>query len=69
MSPQLATNIRSRRQSAGLSQLALAERTGLSQTWISRLEQGGANPTFETLSRIADALEINVSELLIEERA
>ncbi|MFB1487752.1 MULTISPECIES: helix-turn-helix transcriptional regulator [unclassified Thiocapsa] len=63
MSNTLARNLRKLRVSAGLSQDDLAERTGLSQTWISRLESGGANPTIETLSSIAEALEIRVHDL------
>ncbi len=66
MSTALATNIRERRQAAGLSQEALAELTGLSQTWISRLESGDGNPTIETLTRVAKAFEINLSDLLCE---
>lgn len=66
MSTALATNIRERRQAAGLSQEALAELTGLSQTWISRLETGDGNPTIETLTRVAKAFEINLSDLLCE---
>ncbi len=66
MSTALATNIRERRQAAGLSQEDLAALTGLSQTWISRLEKGDGNPTIETLMRVANALEINISDLLCE---
>jgi transcriptional regulator with XRE-family HTH domain len=59
----LARNLRHRRVSAGLSQGDLAERTGLSQTWISRLETGGANPTIETLTILAEGLSIRVHDL------
>ena len=62
----LARNIRQQRQAAGLSQEVLAELSGLSQTWISRLEQGDANPTMETLTSLAQALEIDVAALLTE---
>ncbi len=62
----LARNIRQQRQAAGLSQEVLAELSGLSQTWISRLEHGDANPTMETLTSLAQALEIDVAALLTE---
>jgi transcriptional regulator with XRE-family HTH domain len=63
MSNALARNLRHRRVSAGLSQEDLAERTGLSQTWISRMEIGQANPTMETLETVAEALSIRVHDL------
>ena len=63
MSNALARNLRHRRVSAGLSQEDLAERTGLSQTWISRMELGAANPTMETLNTLADGLSIRVHDL------
>jgi transcriptional regulator with XRE-family HTH domain len=63
MSNALARNLRHRRVSAGLSQEDLAERTGLSQTWISRLEMGRANPTMETINTLAAGLSIRVHDL------
>jgi transcriptional regulator with XRE-family HTH domain len=63
MSNAFARNRRYRRVSAGLSQEDLAERTGLSQTWISRLEAGGANPTMETLNTLAEGLSIRLHDL------
>jgi transcriptional regulator with XRE-family HTH domain len=52
-----------------LSQEELAERTGLSQTWISRLEKGTANPTMGTLKSLSDALSIGVQDLFEEQVA
>src|SRR5690242_1608153 len=51
--------LRSCRQSAGLSQEGLAERSGLSVRAISKLERGHARwPYQDTLRRLADALEL-----------
>ncbi|CRI66916.1 Uncharacterized HTH-type transcriptional regulator y4dJ [Thiocapsa sp. KS1] len=66
MTNALARNLRLRRVSAGLSQDELAERTGLSQTWISRLELGSANPTVSTLTILAEGLQIGLHELFDE---
>jgi transcriptional regulator with XRE-family HTH domain len=45
------------RSEAGLSQRALAERMGTTQSVISRLEEsGGANNRLDTLARVAAAL-------------
>lgn len=43
------------RQRAYLTQRDLAERMGTSQSAIAKLEQGGTNPTIETLERCAEA--------------
>ena len=46
------------RTEAGLSQLALAERMGTTQSVISRLEEGGgAKNRIDTLARVATALD------------
>lgn len=44
------------RTSEGLTQKELSERTGIAQGDISRLENGGGNPSVKTLQRIAKAL-------------
>ena len=69
MSNILARNLRQRRQAAGLSQTELADRSGLSQTWVSRLERGAGNPTLETLQSLAEAFEVEVTALLDEDAA
>jgi transcriptional regulator with XRE-family HTH domain len=43
------------RQRAHLTQRELAERAGMSQPAIAKLEHGTANPTLETLARCAAA--------------
>ena len=46
------------RTGAGLSQRALAERMGTTQSVISRLEEGGgARNRLDTLARVAEALD------------
>lgn len=45
----------------GLSQTALGERLHMSQTQISRLELGEHTPSFETLLRITEALDLELS--------
>lgn len=41
------------RQNSGLTQKELAERTGIAQGDISKLERGTANPSIKTLLRLA----------------
>lgn len=43
----------SAREASGLTQKDLAERTGIAQGDISKLETGNANPSLRTLQRLA----------------
>jgi len=52
------------RAAAGLTQEQLAERSGFSQQYISRLEQGRRNPTVVTLYELATALGVSHVELV-----
>lgn len=65
----LVHNVRALRQEAGLSQAELADRVGVSQTWISRLELGQGNPTLSTLNRLAEAFDVRIADLLGEQAA
>jgi len=52
----LAVQIAELREKRSLTQAQLAERTGIDQADISRIERGSTHPTEKTLLRIADAL-------------
>jgi predicted RNase H-like HicB family nuclease/DNA-binding XRE family transcriptional regulator len=60
VSPEVAVPILIRwaRSEAGLTQADLAERLGIGQPRIADLETPGANPSLETLSAIAAALNL-----------
>jgi transcriptional regulator with XRE-family HTH domain len=60
----LGTTLRHYRQHVGLSQPALAARTGLNPTYIGQIEQGQRNVSVLSLLRIAEALGISLSSLL-----
>ena len=51
------TILRDARGRAGLSQAALAERTGTSQATISAYESGRKQPSVDTLSRLLAAMD------------
>ena len=61
---QVAKAIRSLRQRSGLSQRQLAMRMGVPRTYVSKIENEKATPTLSSLSRLADALEVSVPDLL-----
>ncbi len=44
------------RKASGLTQKDLAERTGIAQGDISKLENGSANPSLRTLQRLAEGM-------------
>jgi predicted ATPase len=68
--PTLATMLRRHRVTAGLSQEALAERSGLSVRGVSDLERGLSRaPRLDTLTRLADALELDAAGRLALVRA
>jgi DNA-binding XRE family transcriptional regulator len=56
----IAMQIIALREKAGLTQVELAEQTGISQADISRIERGATSPTAKTLRRIAEALNAEV---------
>jgi len=61
---QVAFAIRCLRQRAGLSQRQLALRMGVPRTYVSKIENEKATPTLSSLSRLADALEVSIPDLL-----
>ncbi len=44
------------RQTTGMTQKELSEKTGITQADISRLESGSANPSLKTLQRLAEGM-------------
>ncbi len=61
---ELATRLRVARAASGLSQEALAHRTGIPYRRYQALEAGTLNPTLRTLVRVADALRVDVWDLV-----
>lgn len=53
--------ILSARLEAKLTQAQLAEKVGMKQAAIARLESGKASPSFKTLNRIAKALDKKIA--------
>ena len=44
------------RRAKGLTQRELSERTGITQSDLSKLENGSANPSTKTLQRLAEGM-------------
>lgn len=66
VSPRLAVKLELRwaRQDAGLTQAQLAARAGVSQPQIAKLEHPRANPTIDTLEKVARALGLRLEVAL-----
>ncbi|HYZ18489.1 MAG TPA: helix-turn-helix transcriptional regulator [Gaiellaceae bacterium] len=58
---QIAEQVAEQRKARGLSQAELAELTGTTQSAIARLEAGGRPPRLDTLLRIAEALDCDLT--------
>lgn len=56
--------IKTLRQKKGLTQKQLGDLCGMADSAIRRYENGRAKPKIETLQKIADALDIKISELI-----
>jgi DNA-binding XRE family transcriptional regulator len=52
--------LRARREELGFTQSDLSSRTGIQKAEISRIEHGKSNPTWNTLHKITDALDLDV---------
>ncbi|WP_067668993.1 helix-turn-helix domain-containing protein [Nocardia miyunensis] len=58
---ELGAAVRDLRERTGLTQVELADRAGLKQPAVARLEAGGTMPTIPVLERIAEALGVRLS--------
>jgi transcriptional regulator with XRE-family HTH domain len=62
-----ASRLRQIRQIKGLSQEELADRAGLHRTYVGSVERGERNISIDNMECLANALEIDIIELLKEE--
>jgi transcriptional regulator with XRE-family HTH domain len=61
---QVGPRIRSLREAMGLSLRDLGERAGVSAPMLSQVERGETSPTLATAQRIANGLDLSLSQLL-----
>ena len=59
----LGQNVRHRRETRGLTQEKLAEKSNLDSTYISGIERGLRNPGIKNVARLAKALGFTTAEL------
>ena len=59
-----AQNLRALRRARGLSQEELAHQAGIDRTYISALERNVYNASIDVVDRLAEVLDVDVTELL-----
>ena len=52
-------NIRERREQLGISQKELAEKAGISQSFLCDIEQGRCKPSIDTAVKLAQVLDVS----------
>lgn len=62
-----ARELKGWRLKRGVGQVDLAQKAGLTQATISRIESHLEQPQLETLTRLAEALEIDLTQFFLEE--
>ncbi|MCG6189112.1 helix-turn-helix domain-containing protein [Maribellus maritimus] len=61
---KIGKNIVRLREKKGLRQIDLAIELDIDDSSLRRIESGRTNPTILTLKKIADVLEVNLSEIV-----
>jgi transcriptional regulator with XRE-family HTH domain len=61
---RIGLNLQRLRRERGLSQEELAHRASVHQTYLSGVEQGKRNPSVMVLHRIAEALGVDIGDLV-----
>jgi transcriptional regulator with XRE-family HTH domain len=62
-----AQRLRQIRQIKGLSQEELADMAGLHRTYVGSVERSERNVSIDNMERLANALEVDITELLRKE--
>ena len=65
---ELAARITARRNRLDLTQVGLAELTGLQPSAISQFESGARKPSMDSLIKLSNVFDMNVDELIGIER-
>lgn len=62
----LGKRIKHFREKAQITQIELAEKSGLSRSFIGRMETGSYNASLESVVAVSNALKVNIGELLVD---
>ena len=67
--PFIGQKIKSLRTQAGLTQEQMAEKCGISTSYLGHIERGSRKLSRETAAKIADCLRVSIDALIIDGRA
>lgn len=59
----IGKQIKTLRQTRGMSQEELSEKVSINSKYLSAIERGKANPTLHTFTRLAEALSVSLPDL------
>lgn len=62
---RVARNLRDWRVRRGMSQDKLSEISGLTQAYISQIENGACNIRIDSMEKLAEVLEIDLMDLIV----
>src|SRR5919106_4910730 len=65
--PLVGAQVRRRRRDRGKTLASVAEATGLNVGYLSQVENDKASPSLETLSALAEALDVPIAWFLLEQ--
>lgn len=68
VSIMVSKNIRKYRKLNNLTQERLADLSGISTEYLSRIEHAKENPSLDVLERLCKSMEISISVLFVEEQ-
>lgn len=60
---KFGSHLRELREKRALSQIRLSELAGLNRNYVGDVERGHRNPCLDNILRLADAMDVNASEL------
>ena len=63
-SSRLGKNLKRIRKAKGITQGDIVRKLGLGRGFVSNIENGKANPTLSTITKIAKAIGVSVGELM-----
>lgn len=66
MTYEIGKVIKDKRKSKKISVEKLANLTGLAASYIYQIESGSKNPTFQTLKLVSDALQTEISLMILK---
>lgn len=58
---EITETLKNRRKVLGLTQVQFAELSGVSLRAVKALESGKSNPTFKTLTKLAEVLDLEIT--------